>query len=126
MGSTALPSAHPDIIIVSVLNPSSCFYFKNTTFWRLDSVSVLGSICTSPQNASVVTKYFAEATTQLQNAVRSLLSEMEPEESVAFASPVSFYNGRILCARVDAPLRWHLLSWAQSVELVPVSGHITK
>jgi hypothetical protein len=38
----------------------------------------------------------AEDTTQLQNAVRSILSAMEPEESVAFASLVYFYNGRIL------------------------------
>jgi hypothetical protein len=50
----------------------------------------------------------AEDTTQLQNVVRSFLSAMEPEESVAFASLVYFYNGchdvryngRILCARV--------------------------
>jgi hypothetical protein len=50
----------------------------------------------------------AEDTTQLQNAVRSFLSAMEPEESVAFTSLVYFYNGRhdvryngrILCARV--------------------------
>jgi hypothetical protein len=50
----------------------------------------------------------AEYTTQLQNAVRSFLSAMDPEESVAFASLVYFYNGRhdvryngrILCARV--------------------------
>jgi hypothetical protein len=54
----------------------------------------------------------AEDTKQLQNAVRSFLSAMEPEESVAFASLVYFYNGRhdvryngrILCARVDAAL----------------------
>jgi hypothetical protein len=54
--------------------------------------------------------YFAEDTTQLQNAVHSFLSAMEPEESVAFASLVYFYNvrhdvrynGRILCTRVDA------------------------
>jgi hypothetical protein len=54
----------------------------------------------------------AEDTTQLQNAVRSLLSAVEPEESVAFASLVYFYNGRhyvryngrILCVRVDAAL----------------------
>jgi hypothetical protein len=49
-------------------------------------------------------KYFmadvAEDTTQLQNAVRSFLSAIEPEESVVFASLVYFYNGRILCARV--------------------------
>jgi hypothetical protein len=44
----------------------------------------------------------AEDTTQLQNAVSSFLSAMEPEESVAFASLVYFYNGRILCASVDA------------------------
>jgi flavodoxin len=52
----------------------------------------------------------AEDTTQLQNAVHSFLSAMEPEESVAFASFVYFYNGRhdvrynglIFCARVDA------------------------
>jgi hypothetical protein len=51
---------------------------------------------------------FAEDTTQLQNAVRSFLSGMEPGESVAFTSLVYFYNGRhdvrynghILCARV--------------------------
>jgi hypothetical protein len=36
----------------------------------------------------------AEDTTQLQNAVRSSLSSMEAEESVAFASLVYFYNGR--------------------------------
>jgi hypothetical protein len=56
--------------------------------------------------------YVAEVTTQLQNAVRSFLSATEPEESVAFASLVYFYsgrydvryNGRILCARVDAAL----------------------
>jgi hypothetical protein len=36
----------------------------------------------------------AEDTTQLQNAVRSFLSAMEPEESAAFASLVYFYNGR--------------------------------
>jgi hypothetical protein len=50
----------------------------------------------------------AEDTTQLQNAVRSFLSAMEPEESVTFASLVYFYNGRqdvhyngrILCPRV--------------------------
>jgi hypothetical protein len=50
----------------------------------------------------------AEDTTQLQNAVRSFLSAMEPEESIAFASLLYFYNGRhdvryngrILCARV--------------------------
>jgi hypothetical protein len=49
-----------------------------------------------------------EDTTQLQNAVRSFLSAVEPEESIAFASLVYFYNGRheflyngrILCARV--------------------------
>jgi hypothetical protein len=54
--------------------------------------------------------YFAEDITQLQNAVRSFLSAMEPEESVAFACLVYFYNGRhdvryngrILCACVDA------------------------
>jgi hypothetical protein len=46
----------------------------------------------------------AENTTQLQNAVRSLLSAVEPEESVAFASLVYFYNGRILCARVAPAL----------------------
>jgi hypothetical protein len=47
----------------------------------------------------------AEDTTQLQNAVRSSLSAMKPEESVAFASLVYFYNGRhVLCARVDAAL----------------------
>jgi hypothetical protein len=51
-------------------------------------------------------------TTQLQNAVRSFLSAMEPEESVALASLVYFYNGshdvryngRILCARVAPAL----------------------
>jgi hypothetical protein len=56
-----------------------------------------------------------EDTTQLQNAVRSFLSAMEPEESVAFASLVYFYNGRhnvryngrILCARVDADWSGH-------------------
>jgi hypothetical protein len=50
----------------------------------------------------------AEDTTQFQNAVRIFLSAMEPEESVAFASLVYFYNGRhdvpyngrILCPRV--------------------------
>jgi hypothetical protein len=47
----------------------------------------------------------AEDTTQLQNAVHSFLSAMEPEESVAFASLVYFYNGRILCARIDAALK---------------------
>jgi hypothetical protein len=60
-------------------------------------------------------EYFAEDTTQLQNAVRSSLSAMEPQESVAFASLVYFhngrhdvrYNGRILCARVDASLVSH-------------------
>jgi hypothetical protein len=36
----------------------------------------------------------AEDTTQFQNAVRSFLSAMEPEESAAFASLVYFYNGR--------------------------------
>jgi flavodoxin len=54
----------------------------------------------------------AEDTTQLQNAVRSFLSAMEPEESVEFASLVYFYNGchdiryngRILCARVATAL----------------------
>jgi hypothetical protein len=46
----------------------------------------------------------AEDTTQLQNAVRRLLSAMEPEEGVAFASLEYFYNRRILCARVDAAL----------------------
>jgi hypothetical protein len=54
--------------------------------------------------------YFAEDITQLQNAVCSPLSAIEPEESVAFASLVFFYNGRhdvrynghILCAHVDA------------------------
>jgi hypothetical protein len=38
--------------------------------------------------------YFAEDSTQLQNAVRRFLSAMEPEESVAFAFLVYFYNGR--------------------------------
>jgi hypothetical protein len=33
-----------------------------------------------------------EDTTELQNAVRNFLSAMEPEESVAFASLVYFYN----------------------------------
>jgi hypothetical protein len=50
----------------------------------------------------------ADDSTQLQNAVPSFLSAMEPEERVAFASLVYFYNGRhdvgyngrILCARV--------------------------
>jgi hypothetical protein len=50
----------------------------------------------------------AEDTTQLQIAVRSFLSAVEPEERVAFASLVYYYsgrhdvryNGRILCARV--------------------------
>jgi hypothetical protein len=54
----------------------------------------------------------AEDTTQLQNAVRSFLSAMEPEENLAFASLVYFYNGRhdvryngrILCARVAPAL----------------------
>jgi hypothetical protein len=36
----------------------------------------------------------AEDTTPLQNAVRSFLSAMEPEESIVFASLVYFYNGR--------------------------------
>jgi hypothetical protein len=36
----------------------------------------------------------AEDSTQLQNAVRSYLSAMESEESVAFASLVYFHNGR--------------------------------
>jgi hypothetical protein len=44
----------------------------------------------------------AEDTAQLQIAVRSVLSAVVPEESVAFAFVVYFYNGRILCARVDA------------------------
>jgi hypothetical protein len=35
----------------------------------------------------------AENTTQLQNAERSFFSAMEPEESVAFASLLYFYNG---------------------------------
>jgi hypothetical protein len=50
----------------------------------------------------------AEDTTHMQKAVRSLLSAIKPEESVAFASLVYFYNGRhddryngrILCAHV--------------------------
>jgi hypothetical protein len=50
----------------------------------------------------------AEDTTQLQNAVRSFWSAMEPEESLSFAFLLYFYNGRhdvryngrILCARV--------------------------
>jgi hypothetical protein len=54
--------------------------------------------------------YFAEDTTQLQNAVHSFLSAMKPKGNVAFASLVYFYNGRhdvryngrILCDRVDA------------------------
>jgi hypothetical protein len=54
----------------------------------------------------------AEDTTQLQNAVRSFLSAMKPEESIAFVSLVYFYNGRhdaryngrILCARVAPAL----------------------
>jgi hypothetical protein len=54
---------------------------------------ILGWGYTSAQNASVVTDV-AEDTTQLQNAVRSFLSAMEPEESVAFASLVYFYSGR--------------------------------
>jgi hypothetical protein len=36
----------------------------------------------------------AKDTTQLQNAVRSFLSAVEPEESVALAPLVYFYNGR--------------------------------
>jgi hypothetical protein len=60
--------------------------------------------------------YFAEEviedTTELQNAVCRFLSAMKPEESIAFASLVYFYNGRhdvryngrILCSRVDAAL----------------------
>jgi hypothetical protein len=51
-------------------------------------------------------------TIQLQNGVRSFLSAMEPEESIAFASLVYFYIGLhdirynrcILCAHVDAAL----------------------
>jgi hypothetical protein len=46
----------------------------------------------------------AEDAAQLQKAVRCFFSAMEPEESVAFASLVYFYNGRILCGRVDALL----------------------
>jgi hypothetical protein len=54
----------------------------------------------------------AEDTTQLQNAVRSILSAMEPGESVVIASLVYFYNGRhdvryngrILCAHVAPAL----------------------
>jgi hypothetical protein len=46
----------------------------------------------------------AEDTTQLQNAVRSFLSAVEPEESVAFAVLVYFYSGLILCARVAPAL----------------------
>jgi hypothetical protein len=45
----------------------------------------------------------AEDTTQLQNAVRSFLSAMEPEESVV----VYFYNGRILCDCVAPALPGH-------------------
>jgi hypothetical protein len=53
----------------------------------------------------------AEDTTQLQNTVLSFLSEMEPEETAAFASLVYFYegrhdvryNGRILCTGVTQP-----------------------
>jgi hypothetical protein len=55
-----------------------------------------------------------EDTRQLQNAVRSFLSAMEPEGSVAFVSLVYFYNGRhvvryngrILCVRVAPALIW--------------------
>jgi hypothetical protein len=50
----------------------------------------------------------AEDTIQLQNAVHSFLSALEPEESITFASLVYLYNGRhdihyngcILCAHV--------------------------
>jgi hypothetical protein len=55
----------------------------------------------------------ADDTTQLQNAVGSFLSAMKPDESVAFASLVYFYNGRhdvryngcIFCARVAPALK---------------------
>jgi flavodoxin len=74
----------------------------------------------------------AEGTTKLQNAVRSFLSAMEPEEIVAFASLVYFYNGRhdvryngrILCARVaKALVRLVMIMWncGKSLE----AGHIS-
>jgi hypothetical protein len=44
----------------------------------------------------------AEDTSQLQNAVRSFLSAMEPEESVAFASLVYFYNRFTTFVTTDA------------------------
>jgi hypothetical protein len=44
----------------------------------------------------------AEATTQLQNAVRSFLSAVEPEGSAMFASLVYFYNGRHEFVTTDA------------------------
>jgi hypothetical protein len=55
----------------------------------------------------------AEDTTQLQNAVRSFLSSMEPEKSLVFAPLVYFYNGRhtvryngrIWCDRVAPALK---------------------
>jgi hypothetical protein len=56
----------------------------------------------------------AEDTTQLQNAVHSFLSAMEPEESVAFASLVYFYNGRhdvttdAFCALVWPQPKWKI------------------
>jgi hypothetical protein len=57
----------------------------------------------------------AEGTKQLQNAVCCFSSAMDPEEGVAFASLVYFYNGRqdvcyngrILCARVAPALAVH-------------------
>jgi hypothetical protein len=59
---------------------------------------LLGWGHTSARSTSLQRTYFmtdvAEDTTQLQNAVRSFLSAMEPGESVAFASLVYFYNGR--------------------------------
>jgi hypothetical protein len=61
----------------------------------------------------------AEDTTLLQNTVGSFLSAMEPEESVAFASLVYFYNGRhdvryngrILCTRVAPALEHYSMKY---------------